>query len=250
MTHLPESSLTLERLYHPDSVHLGSLVAGTSGSGKTTACITTMQEAIKSPSFGEKHRFCVIDPKCQPGDWDLLGVPHTSSEAAIKRITKDRVVVLWPDLEFLEAEVSDVVNYLFTLSDSDPDSSFTFILDEASILITPQRIPTSLKRLSVQGRGKRIKPVFISQRPIINRWTDANLSNLLMFRTLPVDSDTLSKRWGVDFEQAEADLSETPFSFLWFNMESGAVKRIPPVPLPKPAPKPKPSILRRITSIL
>ena len=45
-------SLTLERLYHPDGKHLGALVAGLSGSGKTTAVISTLQQAMKNKKFG------------------------------------------------------------------------------------------------------------------------------------------------------------------------------------------------------
>ena len=90
--------------------------------------------------------------------------------------------MIWPDLENLEQEVGDVVDYIFDMANSEPRSSFTLILDEASILITPTRISTPLKRLALQGRAKRIKPVFISQRPIVNRWTDANLSNLLVIQ--------------------------------------------------------------------
>jgi len=229
--------LTLERLYSPDSVELGTLAAGLSGSGKTTALITTLQQAVASPSFGEYHRFIIVDPKTQAGDYDLLAEPISDLRTFTKSVQRERVSLLWVDVEELEDAVDYVVNLMFSISDQSPETSFTFVLDEASILITPSRIPAALKRVSVQGRAKRIKPVFVSQRPIINRWTDANLSNLLLFRTLPVDADTLGKRWGIDFTKSDEVLREKPFSFLWFDLNSGTITPMNPLPLPKPKPK-------------
>tara|TARA_R100000353_G_scaffold121900_1_gene86684 strand:+ start:725 stop:1468 length:744 start_codon:yes stop_codon:yes gene_type:complete len=240
--------LTLERLYHPDGKHLGALVAGLSGSGKTTAVISTLQTAMKSKSFGEYHRFIVIDPKTQTGDYDLLGEPIYDLEKAMKSIRKERMTVYFPNLDYLEDEVSYLVDYVFSLADNEPKSSFTFVLDEASILITPTKIPSALKRLSVQGRAKKIKPIFISQRPIVNRWTDANLSTLLLFNTLPVDYDTLSKRWGVDFHKIGENVREVEYSFMWFDMEKGTSKLMNPVSLPKQIRKKKRvSVARKIT---
>jgi len=234
--------LSLERLYHPDGHHLGSIVAGLSGSGKTTAVITTLQQSIKSSAFGEHHRFVIIDPKGQPGDYDLLAPAHTDIEKAMESIRKERTTVFWPDIEFVEEDVGTVVDFVFNLSDTEPKSSFTVIIDEASILITPTKIPPALKRLSVQGRAKHIKPIFISQRPIINRWTDANLSNMLLFRTLPVDADTLSRRWGIDFKEADENLRQQPYSYLWFNLETGDIQPMNPVPLPKQPARKKTSL--------
>ena len=231
--------LSLERMYHPDGQSLGLLAAGLSGSGKTTAILSTLQQAIRKGSgFGEHHRFVIVDPKIQPGDYDLLAEPSLTAEAALHKIRKERVVVLWPDLDFVQAEVEHLVNGLFNMADSSPEFTFTFVLDEASILITPSRIPPALKRLAVQGRAKHIKPVFISQRPIVNRWTDANLSTLLLFNTLPVDADTLGKRWGVDFDSHAEGIRELPFSFVWFDMEKATFTHMEPVALPK-RPRPR-----------
>ena len=239
-------TLSLDRLYHPDGKSLGALVAGLSGSGKTTAVISTLQQAIKKGSgFGKHHRFIIVDPKVQPGDYDVLADPVLDAETALKKIRKERVVVLWPELESIEWEVTHLVNGLFDMADTSPEHTFTLVLDESSILITPHKIPDSLKRLAVQGRAKRIKPMFISQRPIVNRWTDANLSTALIFNTLPVDHDTLSKRWGLDFNQHGEGIREVPYSFLWFDMEKATIHAMEPVPLPKPRRKRKRTSARR-----
>lgn len=232
-------SLSIERLYHPDGKSLGSLVAGLSGSGKTKATISTLQQAIKMKEFGESHRFIIIDPKTQTGDYDVLAEPLFDLEKVMKSIRKERVTVYYPTVEGIVQEVSYIIDYIFDLADSNEDVSFTFVLDEASIMITPTKIPDAIKRLSLQGRAKRIKPVFISQRPIVNRWTDANMSNLLLFNTLPVDYDTLGKRWGIDFTDHADDIRSNPYSFLFLNFEKATVEKMNPLPLPKSKPKRK-----------
>ena len=241
-------SLTLERLYHPDGKHLGALVAGLSGSGKTTAIISTLQQALKMKTFGEYHRFIVIDPKTQYGDYDKLAEPIYDMDKVMKSIRKNRITVFYPSIDYLQDQVEFLIDYMFSLADAEPKTSFTFVLDEASILITPTKIPQQIKRLAVQGRAKKIKPVFISQRPIVNRWTDANLSTLLLFNTLPVDYDTLSKRWGVDFHKIGENVRKQEYSYLWFDMEKATFKQMQPVELPKPLRKKKRKpISRKIT---
>ena len=241
-------SLTLERLYHPDGKHLGALVAGLSGSGKTTAIISTLQQALKMKTFGEYHRFIVIDPKTQYGDYDKLAEPIYDMDKVMKSIRKNRITVFYPSIDYLQDQVEFLIDYMFSLADAEPKTSFTFVLDEASILITPTKIPQQIKRLAVQGRAKKIKPVFISQRPIVNRWTDANLSTLLLFNTLPVDYDTLSKRWGVDFHKIGENVRNQEYSYLWFDMEKATFKQMQPVELPKPLRKKKKKpISRKIT---
>ncbi len=236
--------LKIEELYLPDRKRLGTLWAGTSGSGKTTAVISTLRQAILSPKFGEYHRFIIVDPKVQQGDYDLLVDPIFDLSEVMKSMDKNRVTLYWPyyeefDTKSMEQDISVIVDEMFRLADSEPKATFTFILDESSIVITPTRVPPSLKRLAVQGRAKGIIPSFVSQRPLTNRWLDANLSNVLLFRMLPVDSDNLTKRWGVDFETADSAIREMPFSFLRFSLEDISISKIKPVELPKRIPRKK-----------
>lgn len=232
-------TLTLERVFHPDGKHLGSIFAGTSGSGKTTAVVSMLQAAAKSKTFGPEHRFLIIDPKRQPGDYDLMVDPIWDMDKAKKSLEENRVTIFWPEMETMVEEVSELADYVFQLAESSLKASFTFILDEASILITPTNLPLSLKRLAVQGRAKRIMPIWITQRPLVNRWTDANVSNMFLFRTLPVDADSLAKRWGLDFEETMGVIREVDYSFMWFDLESAELQKMEPVQLPKRWPRKK-----------
>ena len=56
----------------------------------------------------------------------------------------------------------------------------------------------------------------------------------MLFRMLPVDADTLSKRWGLDFEEADALIRKKPFSFLRFDLEQVSLRAVSPVPYPVP----------------
>ena len=224
-------SLDINRLFNPNGQQLGTLVSGLSGSGKTVATISSLQQAIKSKDFDENHRFIIVDPKHQSGDYDILEKPVTF-DRVFKSIRKNRVTIFYPNLERIETEVSAVIDYMFAIANNKKDNSFTFVLDEASIMITPTQIPESLKKLVVQGRAKNIKPVFISQRPIVNRWTDSNLSTALFFRILRTDADVLKRRWGVDFDEVSEKLSEKPYSFLHFDLENTEIKLMEPLPLP------------------
>ena len=96
--------LTVEDLYYPNRKRLGSIIAGLSGAGKTTAVLSTLQQAINSKSFGEFHRFIIVDPKIQQGDYDLLGEPISDLEKAFTSIRKERVTVFWPNVNDLEYE--------------------------------------------------------------------------------------------------------------------------------------------------
>jgi len=231
--------MRIEELYKPNRKRLGILWAGTSGSGKTTAVISTLRQAILSPKFGEFHRFVIVDPKVQRGDYDLLSPPITNLSDALRSMNKNRVTLYWPDYEefdqkTLEEDISVIVDEMFNLSQSKDEPTFTFVLDEASIVISPTRVPPSLKRLSVQGRAKGILPHFVSQRPLTNRWMDANLSRVMLFRMLPVDADNLTKRWGVDFVEADETIRKKEYSFIQFDLEDASIRRMNPVPLPKP----------------
>jgi hypothetical protein len=226
-----QKTLSLERIFQPDSSHLGTLVSGLSGSGKTTAVKYGLCSAISSKDFGKKHRFVIVDPKVQLGDYDILADPITDLTAALASIRKNRVTVYWPDLEFLEEDTTTLIDHVFDLSAEDLETSFTFVIDEAATLIDGNRIPLAVKKLSVQGRSKRIMPIYISQRPILNRWTDSNMSNMLLFRILPVDADVLSKRWGLDFHGFSEQVASRPYSFIWFDLETAGINMMAPVPI-------------------
>ena len=231
--------VSIQTLYKPNRKRAGTLWAGMTGGGKTTAILSTLRDAILSPKFGEYHRFVIVDPKIQRGDYDRLEKPITNLGDFLDNISKERVSLYWPtyqefDERMIEADIAMIVDEMFNLADIEPKSTFTFVLDEASIVISPNWVSPSIKRLSVQGRAKGILPVYVSQRPLTNRWLDANLSNLMLFKMTPVDADNLRKRWGLDFLEVDRNIRSRPYSFARFNLDENQVHYIAPVPYPTP----------------
>ena len=244
-------TIHVSRLLKPSRAKLGSLVAGTSGSGKTTAMVSILRQAILHKDFGEDHRFLVIDPKVQKGDYDKLAPPISSVEEAIQSIHENRTTVYWPDYEgfdqkTLQRDIEHLINHIFAIANQEDKVSFTVVIDEASILITPNQIPSAIKRLSVQGRAKNILPIYISQRPLTNRWLDSNVSNIILFRMLPIDADNLTKRWGVDFDQVNEMIQQKPYSFVKFDLEKTSLQPINPVEIPKKLWKKKKGMVDKI----
>ena len=215
------SKMTVETLYKPNKKRLGVLWAGTSGSGKTTAVLSTLRQAIlDSKTFGEYHRFVIIDPKIQKGDYDLLIDPITDLESFCENINEERVSLYYPDYEEFDTKILEY------------------------------DIPSSLKRLSLQGRAKNILPHFISQRPLTNRWLDANLSRVMLFRMLPVDADNLTKRWGIDFQSSDETVRAKPYSFIHFNLEDATLQPMNPVELPKRIPRKKKTTKEKVLGFI
>jgi DNA helicase HerA-like ATPase len=231
-------------LLKADKSKLGTIISGTSGSGKTTAIISMLRDSILNKNFDENYRFVIIDPKVQPGDYDKLVEPTTDIDSVLSSIFDNRTTLYWPDYsEFnqkqLEIDVSKIVDYLFDLMQENPKMRTTLVIDEASILISSNQISDSLKRLTVQGRAKGIRPIYISQRPLTNRWIDSNISSVVLFRMVPVDADNLTKRWGIDFQKVSEDISSKEYSFVVFDMEKIKTRLVNPVDLPKPIPRKK-----------
>ena len=170
-----------DTLLKANKSRLGTIMSGTSGSGKTTAIVSMLRDAIVNPNYDENYRFVIVDPKVQAGDYDKLVEPLTDVDEVMTSIAENRTTLYWPDsTEFdektLEKDVSHIVDYMFDLLNENPKMRVTFVLDEASILVSPNSISNSLKRLTVQGRAKGILPIYISQRPMTNRWIDSNIS--------------------------------------------------------------------------
>lgn len=233
-----------DTLLKANKSRLGTIMSGTSGSGKTTAIVSMLRDAIVNPNYDENYRFVIVDPKVQAGDYDKLVEPLTDVDEVMTSIAENRTTLYWPDsTEFdektLEKDVSHIVDYMFDLLNENPKMRVTFVLDEASILVSPNSISNSLKRLTVQGRAKGILPIYISQRPMTNRWIDSNISKVVLFKMVPVDADNLTKRWGLDFKPISEKISKKDYSFVVFDLDKIRTRYVNPVPVPKALPRKK-----------
>ena len=71
--------------------------------------------------------------------------------------------------------------------------------------------------MAVQGRAKMLKLVVLNQRPILNRKLDAQLENVILFYQMGIDSDNLSRRWGINLENWIDNLKNEQYSFVAYN---------------------------------
>jgi len=223
-------------IFLPDKRRLHTLVSGQAGTGKTFFIEALLKSAVTDSTFGPNHRFILIDPKHEA--FMGLKVPKSrrgsildsfiqqfsktakltpvksSGNWSRKKFHKDRVVVIYPDLEELPEILDEVIDDLFKQS-ADPSFSATLVLDEASVVIEPQRILPCIKRLATQGRSRRLRGVFVSQRPLSNRWLDGQVSDFILFDPgLPQDAELLKKRWGVNLDEFSSALTDKEFSWL------------------------------------
>lgn len=204
----------------PDSASLHTAVFGKSGSGKTFLIKNSLYAAIKDEkNFPSYHRFIVIDPKRQGGDFDILAKPIESDdwEEIAESINENRVTVIWPEYSNTQEIIDVVIDILFQYSEIFPAFSATLIIDEAGEVISHQKIPPSIGKLAVQGRSKLLKLVVLNQRPILNRKLDAQLENILLFSQVSIDADNLQKRWGLSLEEIMLKLDAVQYSFYCFN---------------------------------
>ena len=207
----------IEALFLPSNQSLHTLGFGKSGSGKSYAIKHLLAAAISDPiTFNKNHRFIIIDPKTQPGDYDDLATPldGLNPKEIADSISENRVTLVWPDYDNVVEIVEYIIEILFSFAQAVENFSATFILDEAGELITHTTMPKNIGKLAVQGRAKRLKGVFLNQRPILNRKLDSQVESLILFDMIDIDSDNLMKRWGLNYEEWVPKIQEKKYSFL------------------------------------
>lgn len=204
----------------PTNSSLHTAVFGKSGSGKTYLIKNSLYSSIKDvENFPSWHRFVIIDPKRQKGDFDILAEPITSDdwEEIAESINENRTTVIWPEYTNTQEIIDVVIDILFQYSEIFPIFSATLIIDEAGEVISHQKIPPSIGKLAVQGRSKLLKLVVLNQRPLLNRKLDAQLEHIVLFSQVGIDADNLQKRWSLSLDEIMVDLDRIQYSFYYFN---------------------------------
>lgn len=219
-------------LIKPTKSSLHTAIFGRSGSGKTYFIKNSLYSAIKDlETFPKNHRFIIIDPKNQRGDYDALAEPiiFPDIEEILENINTKRTTVIWPDYDDIQYTIDSTIRILFEMADHQRTFSATLIIDEAGEVISHQKIPPMIGKIAVQGRAKNLKLIVLNQRPILNRKLDAQLEHMILFSMTDIDSDNLRKRWGISFESLDKNLDKTPYSFYHFNVMKNTKKLFGPL---------------------
>lgn len=217
-------------------------VFGVSGTGKSVFLRESLRTAARSPDFGPLHRFLVFDIK-HDGYQDLAP-PVRSVETAFKRLDKDRLAVIHPDMATAHEDLDAVIEWLFRTAQRVPDFSATLVIEESSTFIgsTVGAIPDSVKRFATQGRSLGLSLILVNQRALSNKWTDTQSASVTTFRLAIPDRELLRKRWGIDADSMDARLKEAKFSFAHLDLESLDMSYYAPIELPK---NPRPVVVRK-----
>jgi len=105
-----------------------------------------------------------------------------------------------------------LIDGIFDLADSNPESSFSIIIDDANILkgfdnrgVMSQQV----KKLIVAGRSKRIRGMFITHRTgNLPRLCNGNMSALILMSMNSMDIDYSKKIFGMDFTDLISELGD------------------------------------------
>jgi DNA helicase HerA-like ATPase len=217
-------------------------VFGISGTGKSVFLRETLRSAARSPKFGELHRFLVFDIKHD--GYESLAPPSKSATEALRRVDKDRLVVIHPQMETADMELDQVIEWMFDTAQSVDDFSATLIIEESSTFIGASMgsIPASVKRFATQGRSLGLSLILVNQRALSNKWTDTQSASITCFRLAHPDRDLLRKRWGIDADSMDFRLKERKFSFGHLDLESLDLSYFAPIEMPK---NPRPVVERK-----
>ena len=74
--------------------------------------------------------------------------------------------------------------------------------------------------------------LIVNQRALSNKWVDSQAQGMTIFRLPLPDAEMLKKRWGLDFQEIDAHLKETKFSFAYYDLESLDLDYYRPITIP------------------
>lgn len=208
-------------------------VFGISGTGKTVFLCEAIRKAARSPDFGPRHRFIIFDVKNE--GYTTLAPARSSTAEALKRIDKEKVLLIHPEMVDARNDLDALIDYLFETSKYDSDFSATLILEESSTFIgsTVGSIPASIQRFATQGRSLGLSLLLVNQRALSNKWTDTQSSAITCFRLARPDAKMLLDRWGIDAHKMDAQLATTKFSFAHFDLETLSLSYYDPIEIPE-----------------
>ena len=207
----------LNDAFKPDFKALTSMVVGRPGSGKSFWLEHSIRDFMKSHK-APNYRLVYICPKHEMSLYDKskpIGV-----ESLEKHLRKNRTAVVYPDPDYVEAEVDYCIDTLFAIRNANPDFTCTIVVDDAQTFIQSRRAASqSFRRLALTGRSKGIRFVAVSHQMVFSKDLEGSTSYIVFF-SMPVKlyhRDAMV-RYGFDPEGYLEKMGEKPYSFVWFSV--------------------------------
>jgi len=207
----------LNDLYLPDQERLTTMVVGRPGSGKSFFLKHTIRDYMKR-NTDKNHRLCYICPKHEMTLYDDKA-PITVDQLE-KHLRKNRTAVIYPDPDFVEAEVDYCIDTLFAIRSANPDFTCTVVVDDAQTFIQSRRgASAAFRRLALTGRSKGIRFIPVAHQMVFSKDLEGSTSYIVFF-SMPVklyQKDAFT-RYGFDAEPHIEKMAEQPYSFVWFDV--------------------------------
>jgi hypothetical protein len=207
----------LDDLYLPDRKRLSSMIVGRPGAGKSFFLEHTIREFMRR-NQDENFRLIYICPKNEMTLYDKeKPIPPDKLE---RHLRKNRTAVVYPDADFVEAEVDYCIDLCFAIQQANPDFTCTICLDDAQTFIQSRKSASAaLRRLALTGRSKGIRFVPVSHQMVFSKDLEGSTSFIVFF-SMPVklyQKDALT-RYGFDAEPHIERMAQQPYSFVWFDV--------------------------------
>ena len=218
----------LNKLFLPDKKALSVQLVGMPGSGKSFFLKKSLDAFLKS-NEDENLRVIYICPKHE------FSYPKTRPTTLFqlqKSIRKNRLTIFYPDPVFFESETDAAIDLVFALRESNgEDFKAVIILDDAQVILDSRKAASgSSKRLVLTGRSKGIRAVLVAHSPVVNKLMEGSTEHLLTFRLPYVNSySDAKKRFGVDLEASQIEITKTPYSFAWYDLVKGTKTLMSPI---------------------
>lgn len=218
------------RVVHVDQETIGVVVAGKPGSGKTYA-LTQAAKGYLAKNQDPNYRMLCICPK-EEGFEELMAKkqkPARSYKDMVDSFSKNTVTVYFPSMDDLETQVDEAIDFVFNTQAANPDLKTVIILDDAQVLISPRsEASPSLKRLTLTGRSRQIRGVFVSHSPVFNKALDGQIDTLWIFgETSPSYDKNFRERYSYDAEAFRPLLMERRYSSVYYDVRDKPILMAP-----------------------
>lgn len=140
-----------------------------------------------------------------------------------------------PSLRFLPTDISTLTQDVDTLYTNVFFHGNCWVwLDEANEVSSAHSTIPGLRKVLLQGRKEQVGQCSVTPRPVdINKSIVTQSEHLFLFPLTDIDDrNRVSKNIGMDPEEFDTVMgSLPPYGYLWFDVRSGTVFSMPPLPL-------------------
>ena len=224
---------SLDDLYLPDGERLTSMIVGKPGSGKSFYLKNTIK-SFMSHNKDPDLRVVYLCPK-QEMVFDWLSEKKKRNPIGVDKLESylryNRIAVVYPDPDYIEAEVDYVIDLLFAIKQNNPDFKATLIVDDAQTFIQSRRAASdSFRRLALTGRSKGIRFVAVSHQMVFSKDLEGSTSFIVFF-SMPVKlyHRDAQIRYGFNPEPYLERMAEKNYSFVWFDVTQGTSQLMNPL---------------------